>query len=572
MGMVDDISTEIIARTKYNEFTRKGMDSQKAHFETDKWVSKLMGDRSLGQQPQLYNSKMLGLVTKFQLEVRNQLDSQFYDTIQETKASNEHIQNGLARNAKTAAKVASVFTQLAVAQHLYGIAFESIAGYNPAFDIIEVLMTAFGFDDEEDSEDTLKDNLGQGFEALLEDLPYASIITGGGRIPISSALPINELVQGKDQYGNDKSRWETLGEVAPYYLMPGGYGQAKKTAQGLKMFSDDHPIAGSYTEAGNLRFNVEDTVGNRIKAGIFGQYASENARKYFDQEQKTLYPEQAELLAGLDIPIEEYWDYREQYDEFKTVKNQMYEAANADGATEEDILRNKYFNSVNSDLNKLYKEQQEIASGNSAGKTLELRKIQKQMEQLLSDSNYAEHNTFVSGIYGEVGDRRYNYSADDKTWYEIKPKKSNGEDNWFYQMEQKVTKDFGISYEEYWNNSEEYNFAYNNPKKYSVAKAIGGYDFYQESYDILQNWKSDNYIRADKDAKGNSIDGSRKKKVQAYIEGLDLDYGQKIILHRTVYSGKADRRMFDKDIVNYLNSRGDLSDQEIQSILDELGI
>jgi hypothetical protein len=104
MGLVDGISTELIARTKYNELTHKGMDSQKAHFETDKWVSRMMGDRSLGQMPQLYNSKMLGLFTKFQLEVRNQLDSQFYDTVQETKVSNEHIENELARNAKTAAK------------------------------------------------------------------------------------------------------------------------------------------------------------------------------------------------------------------------------------------------------------------------------------------------------------------------------------------------------------------------------------------------------------------------------------------------------------------------------------
>jgi hypothetical protein len=136
MGAVDSVSTELIARTKYNELVRNGMDAQKAHYETDKWVSRMMGDRSLGQQPQLYNSKTLGLITKFQLEVRNQLDSQFYDTIQEAKASNEDIKNGLARNANTAAKVTSTFVQLAVAQHLFGQAFESVAGYNPAFDII----------------------------------------------------------------------------------------------------------------------------------------------------------------------------------------------------------------------------------------------------------------------------------------------------------------------------------------------------------------------------------------------------------------------------------------------------
>ena len=124
MAAVDSVSTEVIARAKYNELTRKGMDAKQADIETDKWVSRLMGDRSLGQMPQLYNSAALGVVTKFQLEVRNQLDSQFYDTIKEASASTEDIQNGLARNAKKAAKITSTFFQLAVAQHLFGKAFE----------------------------------------------------------------------------------------------------------------------------------------------------------------------------------------------------------------------------------------------------------------------------------------------------------------------------------------------------------------------------------------------------------------------------------------------------------------
>ena len=311
MGAVDSISTEIIARAKYNELTAKGMASDQAHIETDKWVSKLMGDRSLGQMPQLYNSKMLGLVTKFQLEVRNQLDSQFYDTIQEAKASNEDIANEQERNAKTAAKVASTFVQLAVAQHIFGQVFESIAGYNPTFDIIEALIKAFGLDDDEEDEDTVLDNIEEGFLTLLEDMPYTSVFMDGGRIPISSALPIGELITGKDEYGNEKSRLETLGEIAPYYVLPGGYGQIKKSVQGLSMFSDDHPIAGSYTDSGNLRFPVEDTFGNRVKAGLFGQWASKNARDYLENERSPLNEKQIKEYADVDLPIAEYWDYRE---------------------------------------------------------------------------------------------------------------------------------------------------------------------------------------------------------------------------------------------------------------------
>ena len=279
MSGVDNFCSEVIVRAKYNQLMRMSngtMDSETAHIKAGEWAMRLLGDRSLGQMPQLYNSKMFGLFTKFQLEVRNQLDFMFYDTVQEAKVSTKN-------NAKRAAKIASTLAQLAIFQHLFGVAYEKIAGYNPTFDLVEIFAKMFGFDDDEESEDTFSDNLEQAFQALLDDLPYISIITDGGRIPISNALPVTEFINGKDDWGNEKSRLETLGEIAPY-LLPTGGGQLKKTYQGLKMFSDEHPIAGSYTESGNLRFPVEDTVINRIQAGLFGQYASENAREYFDND------------------------------------------------------------------------------------------------------------------------------------------------------------------------------------------------------------------------------------------------------------------------------------------------
>ncbi len=310
-GAVDDVATEMIVRGKYNELTRKGMDSQTAITETDKWVSRLMGDRSLGQQPQIYNSKMLGICTKYQLEVRNQLDAMFYDTIQESKTSAENISNEMKRNATTAAKATATIFQLAALQHLFGVAFEAVAGYNPAFDIISVMMTAFGFDDDEDSEDTALDNVEQAFLELLDDMPYTSTLTGG-RVPIASALPIEELVTGKDSYGNEKSRLETVAEALPYYLLPGGYGQFKKTIKGLSMFDDDLPVTGSYTDSGNLRFPVEDTVGNRVQAALFGQYANKNGRDYFDNDWSTLKENQISEYAELGVSVKEYRQIRSE--------------------------------------------------------------------------------------------------------------------------------------------------------------------------------------------------------------------------------------------------------------------
>ena len=600
MSAVDDISTELIARTKYNEFTRKGMDSEQAHYEADKWVSRLMGDRSIGQQPQLYNSKMLGMITKFQLEVRNQLDSQFYDTIQEAKVSNEYIQNGLLRNAKTAAKVGSTFFQLAVVQHLFGKAFESVAGYNPAFDIISVLIKTFGWDDDEESEDTVLDNIEEGFLELLGDLPYTSTLTGG-RIPISSALPVKELVTGKDQYGNEKSRWETLAEAAPYYVLPGGYGQAKKTYQGLSMFDDDLPISGSYTSSGNLRFPVEDTFGNKVQAGLFGQYASENARDYFDNERSPLGEKQIREFTALDVPIREYWEYQE-------AAKDIHKKADSDKATNEVILKSKYLNSVSDELSDLLKEEKEVYADpkiTAKKKQERIAEIRNRFDELSRDSFNSYNTVTIDGDYAKVGDRYFQWYTpedgepywrkltDEQTTKYLVTKKAgdssyatdgnvhyrrdeNGEWTKISETQLKrqneVTSALGISPEEYWSKTEisfmpmsdgEYEYAYDNPVNYAVAKSVGGYEAYK-------TYSGDLYdIKADKDANGKSISGSRKTKVQEYINSLDVDYGAKLILYKSEYPSYDDGNY---EIVEYLNGRDDISYNEMVTILEELGM
>jgi hypothetical protein len=469
MSAVDNVTTEFIVRAKYDEFIRKGMSEEQAILEADKWTSRLMGDRSLGQMPQLYNSKMLGLVTKFQLEVRNQLDSQFYDTIQETKASNEDIENGFERNAKTAAKVTATLFELAVLQHLFGKAFESVAGYNPAFDIIDVLIKTLGLDDDEDDEDTVLDNVEEGFLTLLEDLPYTSTFTGG-RIPISSALPIEELIKGEDEYGNEKSRLETLGEIAPYYVLPGGYGQLKKTVQGLGMFDEDHPISGSYTDSGNLRFPVEDTLANRVQAGVFGQWASENARDYFDNDYAPLNKNQTQEFIDVDIPIKDYREYREGLSELSTLDEKVDYIADLDlPISKKNLLINNIANRKDD----------------------------------IDLTDYDEYGSF-----------------------------------------------------------EEFDYYSKNPEKKLLAKAVGGYDVYRTVTQDLAD------IESDKDKLGNAISGSKKKKVVDYINSLNADYGEKIILFKSAY--KSDDT-YNYDIIEYLNSRDDISYDEMAAILKELG-
>ena len=505
MGAVDNVTSEFIVRTKYNELTRKGMDSAQAHVKAGEWAMRVMGDRSLGQTPLLYNSKFMGLFTKYQLEVRNQLDSAFYDNIQEVKASTKDIENQLEKNAKTAAKIASKTLQIAVLNHVFGMAFEKIAGYNPAFDIISTIATLFGWDDDEEDEDTFGDNANQAFKELLGDLPYTSLITDGGRIPASSALPIKQLVTGIDKYGNDKSRLETVAEAAPYYILPGGYSQIKKTASGLGMFSDEHPVSGSYTDSGNLRFPVEKTLGNVVQAGLFGQYASENARDYFDNERSPLKEKQIQEYIDVDIPIQDYWDYREGLAKLKTNEDKV-----------------DYIDSLDLPLSK---------------KNILVNNVLDRKEDV-DLANYSD--------YGSLAEFDFAVKYPEK-----------------YQFFEEI----GITYDEYKNSDDDakdaYNWAYENPDKYSVSKAVAGDVVEYRSYT-----KGLSDIKADKDEDGKSINGSRKEKVFSYIDSLPLDYGQKSILFKSQYKSDDSVNM---DILNYLDSREDISYEEMVTILTELG-
>ncbi len=464
MSAVDNLASEVIVRAKYNELTRKqGMNGQQAHIRAGEWASRLMGDRSLGQMPQLYNSKTLGLITKFQLEVRNQLDAMGYDTIQEAKAED-------VSTAKKAAKITSTMVQLAIFQHLFGKAYEAVAGYNPAFDIVENLIKLFGFDDDEESEDTFGDNLEQAFQGLLEDLPYTGTFTGG-RIPIESALPIEEIITGKDSYGNEKDRIETIGEALPYYILPGGYGQLKKTAAGLQMFLGDHPVAGSYTDSGNLRFPVEATVGNVAKAALFGQYASQNARDYFDNGWAPLQGKQMREFLQLDIPIAQYRRIRNKLSKMTNLPSKIDFVADLDLPVEKkNILVN---NLVNRDTP-------------------------------IDMSNY--------DLYADF--EEFDFSQKNADMYAFL--KSNE-----------------ITYKQY-NASEEsraaYKWAYKNPERFEVSKAVA-----DDLLEYMEYSQAIGNIKADKDSLGSTISGSRQKKVVQYISSLDIEYGAKLVLYKTEY-------------------------------------
>ena len=282
--------------------------------------------------------------------------------------------------------------------------------------------------------------------------------------------------------------------------------------------------------------------------------------------------------------------------------------ANASGATDEDALMSKYMNSVNADLSKLYKQKREIQNSDLSNteKYEEVREIQRQIDALAEEGlNTYQDISFEDdyregGEYARIGDKVFTKNEDGEwsklsdeqlTKYEVTkaagdasyatdgenhykwyvPGEDAGEDaeeGWRkvtkdeLKRQKEVTRGLDISPEEYWSNKEEYSYAYDYPENYAVARAVGGYESYKVYNEAL------NDIKADKDASGNSITGSRKEKVADYLNNLDVDYYTKIILFKNEYN--ADDR-YNYEIIEYLNGREDISYQDMETILKKLG-
>lgn len=229
--------------------------------------------------------------------------------------------------------------------------------------------------------------------------------------------------------------------------------------------------------------------------------------------------------------------------------------AKMSNSTDEDVLKNKYFNSIKSEMNELYAEKRELQNSGLSNKDKynQVREIQKKIDTLAEEAlnNYA--SVEISGTYATVNDRQYRLT-DEGEWTKITDKQLEKQDE--------VTKGLGISPAEYWSNKTEYDYAYESPDKYALAKSVGGYDIYKKYTSELYD------IKADKDKNGKSINGSRKEKVIDYINNLDADYETKIILFKSEYNSDDTHNY---EIIEYLNNREDISYDEMVLILKELG-
>ena len=299
---IDSITANTIVRGKYYENIASGMSEYTAMRNADEFARDLMAGRTKGEMPTIFNSKnpLVKLFTSFQLEVNNQYQYMFKD-----------LPRDLADEGKN--KLVSAFIKMFFGAWIYNQLTEKVVGRKAAFSPADTIKEIY--DTSTDNNLKITDKSSKILENLTQDVPFVGSLIGGGRLPISSvANPLN-IIKGESTVGDETKK------LLYYTALPFGGGQAKKTIEGASMYANDKKIKGSYTSKGQLRFEAEKNPAAVAQALLFGQYASKNARQYFDNSYSPLTDKQLKEVEKIDISVSKYRKYQDDKKEINKIKS-----------------------------------------------------------------------------------------------------------------------------------------------------------------------------------------------------------------------------------------------------------
>ena len=305
MEWIDTFTAGSLIRGRYRQNLTLGLSEAEALREADEWTAGVMADRSKGSMPTLFHrsNPLTKLFTQFQLEVNNQLSYVWKDIPREKRDKGKKA-------------LALALLKFAVGAWLYNWLYEWAFGRRPALDPIDMLTgtVADVMDEETDLADALM-NLGG---KVAENTPFVGGLLGGGRVPISSALPdVGDLVNavGNSDWSAGKrlgTATKELAKPAVYMLPPFGGGQIKKVWEGLKMIAqggsytldkDGHPI---------LQYPLHSTDSGVMKAleatqaMVFGKTTIHSGREWVNGGFGNLTAEQtATYKALIDMGVEQ---------------------------------------------------------------------------------------------------------------------------------------------------------------------------------------------------------------------------------------------------------------------------
>lgn len=303
MEFVDRIVSDALVRARVEQNLKKGLGKEEAFSEADRWAAGLMADRSLGAMPTVFNVKnsVVKAFTMFQVEVNNQ-----YSYIAKDAGKYKWDDN----------KLGTLFGQVAFwlsAALCNWLGDEFLGRDNIVPDPIGITY---------DSVKKIRNGEAVGDVVLdaatnaVEQLPFVGGVLGGGRVPISSALPEAEQVVKffNRDVSAEKKRQILLDEVTKplsLLLLPSGSNQLWKTGKGAAQLIEGGAYGTDNDGNKYLKFPQEYDPESVIRTLLFGQYSSERGQEYIDGGFKRLSADETaamEKAENFGIPKNEFYD------------------------------------------------------------------------------------------------------------------------------------------------------------------------------------------------------------------------------------------------------------------------
>ena len=354
MEVIDMFVSGSLVRAKYKQALGKGMSEEAAMADADQFAANVIADRSKGAQPTRFGRRnpLAQVFNQFQLEVNNQLSYIFKDVPRETRAAGVR--------ALAMAMLKFFFGAL-----LYNEAYELIFGRRPALDVFGLLNDTvgdiFGWEVPNllelgwglasgnvpsfETEAVGLQEAGLNFvENAAEQLPFIGGVIGGGRLPISSALPDPANIWNalsNDELAPEYRRQEIADELsAPFYYvaMPFGGSIMNRIFDAIKATKEGGRY--TYNTEGELQLqypvyndSVGEVAGNILRGGLFGLTTYGSGREWVEEDFPTLTVDQtaayqAMVDAGVEAPAA--YELIQNYREADSAEARRYAISSAD--------------------------------------------------------------------------------------------------------------------------------------------------------------------------------------------------------------------------------------------------
>lgn len=538
---IDSITSNTIVRAKYYENKAKGMSEFNAMRNADEFARDLMAGRIKGEMPTAFNSKnpLVKMFTSFQLEVNNQFGYMLKD-----------LPRDLGDEVKK--KLIGAFVKMFVGAWLYNQLTEKVVGRKSSFSPVDTIKEIY----DTATNDNLKitDKSADILENLTQDIPFVGGLIGGGRLPISSVVNPLNVIKG------ESTAKEELKKLGYYTILPFGGGQLKKTVEGASMYFNNKDVKGSYTNKGDLRFEVKDDPLSVAQNLLFGQYSSKAAREYFAKGYAPIDAKTMKKLQKQNLSVDEYRKYEDNYSSLKTKSGKKINDIKSDKVDGKTVSGSasakKAYLIMNSNFSKKEKNYMlsKLTSSDKYPKVSDLEKLPN--DKKIYKFYYSMNNDSRKEFNKELNN--LDISADKLCDYYLTRKKYNNE------YVSSFAKSKMMDYIQNSNLNE-------NTKWYLYNK-----DYGSESLELLKNTfsiKTSDYFNVMKYSEKIKNEYSsekqsklRKNMIYQYINNLKISAKQKIILFKqagyTTSVGKAS--MYD--YINNLN----LSVIEKQEIWDAI--